>query len=157
MRDKILLLAVVLSICNETIPSQDNDKTGQINVNGKYIQTITFANSQNQKYDISNPDTPVSLPAGDYYIRNIKLTGGFECSYPGISVNVKPGETSQISAGAPLKQHIEVSRMSGLLKLRHRITGAGGEEYTPVGTKQKPVFTISQNGEEIFSDSFEYG
>lgn len=157
MREKILSLIMVAFICSGIVFGQSDNQTGQVIVSGKYIETVTLMNSDYQHNDINEVNTPVSLPAGNYEVQSIKLTGGFESLYPGINVDVDPNETSRITAGAPLKQHIETSRIGRLLKLKHKITGVNGEEYTPVDNNQKPVFTISQNGEEIFSDSFEYG
>jgi hypothetical protein len=119
---------------------------------------------------LQHPGASVSLPAGEYTLYGIELTGGFRCDNPGSVVDPKRGGLSKtegividpdklysLKLGAPLKQSLRADRDGRLVHIVYLLIDAAGRTYSRERSYKPPQFTVCCGGREVGSGSFEYG
>jgi len=112
---------------------------------------------------LSFPGGTVSLPVGNYRVDNCIL---YDEAHKRLSprfagwdqaVSILPGQTTPLCVGAPLSNSVEVSRDRNLLHLKHRLTGAGGEQYECYDPQDSPSFAIYKGPLKIAGGTFPFG
>jgi hypothetical protein len=112
---------------------------------------------------LSRPTGTLSLPVGNYRVDNCILQSGsnrhlapkfVSCAR---TVSIRSDQTAALSIGAPLSNSVEVSREKNLLRLRHQLTGAGGERYECLDRRNSPSFAIYKGPLRIAGSTFPFG
>lgn len=124
---------------------------------------MVLADENQKPTEFAKPGETVSLPAGRYFVREVELTGGFQC-YCWLGddddwITLPASPPPVVKVGAPLTPQIQVERSGRLLKLDFQLVDAAGRGYSPKDEDAvaPPKFTILKNGQTIGSGSFEYG
>lgn len=164
-------------------PATPTPVMGELHIEGDAIETLTLARriGQGDDYDSANPlvlqrpGSSVSIPAGDYLLQEIELTGGFGCYVPFRIVDgrtnkvirepewltISPDKPCTLKAGAPLKLAPGVYRLGRLIHLTHELLDSQGRRYHASAIPRPlPQFAIYQANRQIASSdsmSLEYG
>ena len=164
-------------------PATPTPAMGRLDILGEAIETVTLAKriGHGDAYDsrdplvLRRPGSSVSIPAGEYLLQKIDLTGGFCCYVPfrvidGLTdkvvkepewLTISPDKPCTLKAGAPLKLIPWAYRVGRLTHLSHRLVDAQGRSYYNSTTSRPlPRFAIRQGDREIASSdsmSLEYG
>jgi hypothetical protein len=140
---------------------------GTLEIAGKGVEKLVLDGpraGEQQTLDLPGPS--VSLPAGQYSVRQVMLQGGFEGSRvdrPGsvpqvYQFKIAPGQSHRINVGAPLTSSVTVKRRGSVLHIDYAIADAGGWRYFPRGSQNTPPQVNFYRGDEkIGSGTFEYG
>ena len=116
-----------------------------------------------QKYQ--RPGKVLRLPAGRYRVEQVELDGGY-VSWGGMAqseqwFDLAPGESQRLVVGAPLTQHVDVSRHGKFLEMSYQLTDQAGREYSHMSESEQlpdpPRFTAYKGNRVLGSDSFAYG
>lgn len=164
-------------------PVAPGTATGRLEILGEAVESVTVAKriGRSDEYDSSNPlvlrpvGASISIPAGEYLLQEINLSGGFRCYVPfrvvdGLTnkvvtepewLTISPDKPCLLKAGAPLKLTPGVYRVGRLTHLSHELLDAQGRRYYGSATPRPlPRFAIYQGDREIASSdsmSLEYG
>jgi hypothetical protein len=128
---------------------------GQLVIEGRHIETLILEKPNGDSQTINRPGSTVSLPAGQYKLFSVTLTGGFQ-SYLMQSFTLSPGKPYHVKVGAPLTPQLEASRQGRVLELDYALVDAGGGEYRPEDA-DPPRFTVYNGDQVVGSGAFEYG
>ncbi len=139
---------------------------GTLEITGKGIEKLVLSGpGPGQEQQLDRPGPTVSLPAGQYSVKQILLQGGFEGrrhvtpgSFPDVKhFAITPGQSHRLEIGAPLTSTVTVKRRGGVLRLDYTMFDAGGWKYFPRGREGPPQVNIYQGDELVGSGSFKYG
>lgn len=132
-----------------------------LRIEGRGIERLEFADEDQKPTVFTKPGASVSLPAGRYFVREVELTGGFECYGwldDGGWITLPADSPPVVKAGAPLTPKVQLKRAGRLLQLDYQLVDAAGRGYSPdEDAVPPPTFRILKNGQTIGSGSFEYG
>jgi hypothetical protein len=154
--------------------------TGQLNIEGTGIERIVlerrFESGTIRVFDpndtvvLNRPGKSESVRAGDYWVQEVELQGGYSCMLPrrtidGLTGDERVGDWVRISSekpcslkiGGPLKSTVITHRMGRTVQIAYRIVDADGRMYYRRSAQTPPRFTIRREGRQIGSGSFEYG
>jgi hypothetical protein len=150
---------------------------GQLNVEGDAIERVTLAkwmgaNRLDARTSIvlEHPGGTMSIPAGEYVLREIDLTGGYHCLAGPITdgqtgqpvkqaewlLSISPDKPCSLKIGAPLKPEVAVYRQGRVLELVYLLRDAGGRRYATEKHEKPPRFTVSSGGRVVGSGMFAY-
>ena len=112
---------------------------------------------------LNDPAGIVSLPTGDYQIDD--LVPGYETDSSvrprfissDLNVSIKPGQTTLLRVGPPLRNTVEVSRDRNLLRIEYELVGAGGEKYRYYDWEHRPGFSVYKGRLKIAHGTFPFG
>jgi hypothetical protein len=163
-------------------PTAPTSAQGRLEILGEAVESVTLAKriGHNDAVDSSHPlvlrpvGSSVSIPAGEYLLQEINLSGGFRCHVPfrvvdGLTnkvtepewLTISPDRACMLSAGAPLRLTPGVYRVGRLTHLSHELLDAQGRRYYGSATpRPMPRFVVYQGDREIASSdsmSLEYG
>jgi hypothetical protein len=140
---------------------------GTLEIAGKGIEKLVLSGPRaGQEQNLDRPGPSVSLPAGQYSVKQIVLQGSFEGlrpvrpgSFPDIvQFTIAPGQSYRLKIGTPLTSTVTVKRRGSVLRLDYEMVDAGGWKYSPRGGRQDPPrVNIYQGDELVGSGSFKYG
>jgi len=133
---------------------------GELQIEGKLIQSLTLVGAAGDKQTITRPEETVSLPVDQYRIHQIQLSNGYICSYPTTaeSFSVTKDQPCKLQAGAPLTPGLTLERSGKIVELDYGMVDAAGRNYSGGGASPEPPrFTVYQGDREIGSGTFEYG
>ncbi len=133
---------------------------GEIKIEGKGIKRLVLKNKDGNRETIRRPGEIVSLPAGEYRLREVYLEGGFSSSVGGDRcdwIAAEPNNPGVLKVGGPLKQKLDVVRHGNVLILKHSLNGIGGNVYRADNRDTQPGFVVYKGDKEIASGKFEYG
>ncbi len=132
-----------------------------LRIEGRGIERLELADEDQKPTEFTKPGTSVLLPAGRYFVREVELTGGFECYGwldDGGWITLPADSPPVVKAGAPLTPKVHLKRAGRLLQLDYQLVDAAGRGYSPdEDSVPPPKFVIHKNGQIIGSGSFEYG
>ncbi len=132
---------------------------GQLKVDAKGCRGIVLREDRRIVL-LSGQEGTLSVPAGRYRVDNCLLEPGpdqwrfpefVECAQ---GVSVQPGQTASLRLGPPLHNAIAVTRDRNLLRLKYRLTGAGGELYECDDFTHPPSFCVYKGSIKIASGPF---
>jgi hypothetical protein len=130
-------------------------------IEGSRIARLTLEGRYGQIRHLANPGPRVSLPAGDYSVRQVELKGGYQFIGPSTPDPGRFTLTAQapyrLKVGAPLTSDVKVARSGRFLTLDYQLLDAGGRAYRGGESVNRPRFTVYRGDREIGSGSFEYG
>jgi hypothetical protein len=153
--------AVSLSAESQATQAASPPAACHLRIEGQAIERLTLVDESNNVTVLDRPGERVSVPAGKYSVREIRLQGGFLChAFPKGEedwIHVAPGQSPVIQAGAPLKPVLDVKRHGRALTLRYNLLDAAGRNYRKTERVNPPQFTVSRNGQTIGSGSFRFG
>lgn len=128
---------------------------------GESIESLTLEDGAGKRTQLTRPAARVTLPAGEYIIREVQLLGGFQyrsrAGHGADSFRVCPGTPHELSVGAPLSPTIVGGRCGRWLSLGFRLVDSERRNYSKQHRTDPPTFTVYQHGRKIGSGSFEYG
>ncbi len=111
---------------------------------------------------LHRPAGTISVPVGDYRVEDCLLhdkqrdvRGPRFVSYDR-TVSITAGRVAPLRLGTPLSNTVEVSRDRNLLWPKHRLVGAGGEQYDDFGFPG-PSFTVYKGPVRIGGAAFPFG
>ena len=156
----LLLCMTGAHLCNAQ--QSDNQTTGSLKIEGKYIERLILRRQDNNKSEeFRRPEQIIKLPTGKYYLHEVHLQGSYICYASRVSkrlqINITPDETATLKIGAPLKQIIKISRQGRNLAMNYELIGVGSEKYISRERNKPPTFTVYKGEQKIASDKFEYG
>ena len=151
------------------------ENTGETSID-VYVMEVNQGTTAYEQNDLTSsiifPDKKFRLPVGQYtvskiYLKNENDLFSYTSSYPPTTFQVNQS-ASMLSLGPPLREIVEVKRVSNRLKFSYRLEGQGHEEYclvqdedvSPFGqTQNAPALTVKQGDRVLLSDKFniEYG
>jgi hypothetical protein len=135
---------------------------GNVSIKAKGCQGVALRDDRRVVL-LDGTEGTLSIPAGQYRVANCVLeneqneqqTPQFaQCEQ---EVSIPPGQTAALRLGLPLSNAIAVTRDRNLLRLKYRLTGAGGEVYeydTPAGL---PSFNVYRGPIKVASAAFGVG
>jgi len=166
----IVLSALALAAADVTRgaapPTPASAGNGTLEIAGKGIEKLVLDGPQpGQQQTLDSPGPSVSLPAGQYSVRQVVLLGRFEGSRverPGslpeaYQFTIAAGQSHRITIGAPLTSRVTAKRRGSVLRLDYEMVDAAGWQYFPRGRETKPQVNIYRGDELIGSATFEYG
>jgi hypothetical protein len=139
---------------------------GTLEIAGKGVEKLVLSGPRpGQEQPLDRPGPSVSLPAGQYSVKQIVLQGSFEGrppersgSFPMIyQFTIAPGQSYRLKIGTPLTSTVTVKRRGSVLRLDYEMLDAGGWKYSPRGREDPPRVNIYQGDELVGSGSFKYG
>jgi len=139
---------------------------GTLQIAGKGIEKLVLSGPRaGQEQTLNRPGPTVSLPAGQYTVKDIILDGGIQGrppvrpgSFPDIyQFAIAPGQSHRLEIGAPLTSTVTVKRRGSVLRLDYAIVDAGGWKYSQIGRREPPQFNAYRGDELVGSGSFKYG
>jgi hypothetical protein len=150
---------------------------GQLKIEGKAIERLSLAKrigngdaSSEKPLVLNGPGSTVSIPVGDYLLERIELKGGYVCNVPfrvfgRNNQELRGPEWLTISAdkpcvlkvGAPLKATLRTYRQGRMILIAYDLLDSEGHRYGSTKRGSPPRFTVSCDGREVTSGSFEYG
>jgi hypothetical protein len=152
-----MVLVVVVVPAVDKVPAA---LAGQLNIDGKFVETLTLETEQGDLREIENPGPSWSLPQGRYCVREVHLRGGYHCyCYPAAEegwFTLTSEEPYQLKVGAPLTPKVRVARSFRSLELDYELLDAGGRNYAGPGP-EVPQFAVYSGDRKIGSGSFDYG
>ena len=132
----------------------------QLVIQGSAIQRLELLEKTGRVVEIDQPAGVVSLPAGEYRIREVRLRGGYygrASSARDRWFKLTPDQPTELDVGAPLQLRVSTGRRGRSVTMDYKLTDAAGCRYYDGEARALPKFTVFQNGQEIGSGSFEYG
>ncbi len=163
-------------------PPERASANGQLIIEGDHVARLTLDKwtgtrdappGPDGQLVLDHPAASLSIPAGQYRLAKIELTGGYSCYVPervfdGRArraiwgpelITISPDRPCSIKVGAPLKTVLIAHRDGRNILLVYRLLDAQSEWHLYVrGDRNKPPrFTAYCNGHKIGSGSFEYG
>jgi hypothetical protein len=150
---------------------------GQLEIQGRGVEKlILLPRGTPRPFDASKqitlqrPGTSVSLPAGEYEVFRVELTGGLRCDSPEYVVNaetgawsktggivIEPGKPCSLTIGAPLQPRLWVNQFGRLLIFRYYLLDAAGRPYLCDKSHAPAQFAVSCGGRKLDAGSFDYG
>jgi hypothetical protein len=150
---------------------------GQLKIEGKAIERLSLAKrigkgdaSSEKPLVLNSPGSTVSLPVGDYLLERIELKGGYVCNVPfrvfGPNnqelrapqwLTIGPDQPCVLKIGAPLKATLRTYRQGRVILIAYDLLDSEGRRYASTKRGSPPRFTVSCDGREVASGSFEYG
>lgn len=134
---------------------------GQLDVQADGCSQLRLRDDR-QMVLLSRPAGTISLPVGNYRVDNCFLSSGSRerpapkfVSYER-GVSILPGQTTLLRLGAPLTNSVEVSREKNLLRLKHQLTGIGGERYECT-LGRAPSYAVYKGPLKIAAGAFPFG
>lgn len=154
--------------------------TGQLNIEGEGIERIVlekrFESGTIRVFDpndtvvLHRPGKSEPVRAGDYWVQEVELKGGYSCMLArrtfdgrtgeqreGDWLRISPEKPCSLKIGGPLKSIVIARRMGRTVQIAYRIVDANGRMYYRRNAQAPPRFTIRRDGREIGSGAFEYG
>lgn len=151
--------------------------TGQLNIEGQAIERLMLRKNvasisvgSNNLVVLHRPGPSVQVPAGQYWIEEIELRGGYCCNPPrrildgltgqsqdGELLSIGPDKPCRLKIGGPLEPRALAIRQGRTLRIAYELHDADGRMYVARGAKNPPRFVIFSGGQVIGSGSFEYG
>ena len=159
----IILMQPMSLLCSAELKGKRSEPVAsdcQLKIEGKFVKMLTLVDEKGGQKTLKNPGPSVSLPAGKYRLQQIELEGGYSC--PVLSTQdgwfrLTPGKPHQLKVGAALTPKVKATRQGRILKLDFEMLDGDGRRYTGSDRANPPQFTVSKDGREIGSGSFEYG
>lgn len=156
--------------------------TGRLNIEGQGIERIVLAKrvekngtprsvDPNDTVVLHRPGPSESVPAGEYWIWEVRLTGGYSHfllqwftegatgkDHEGKWLTISPEKPCLLKIGGPLKPGLSAGRKGRLVSLGYYVIDAVGRKYEGhERNKPPPQFTVCCDGRAVDSYSFEYG
>jgi hypothetical protein len=133
----------------------------ELEIEGSHVVRLTLEGRGGHIRHIASPGSHLSLPAGEYCVRQVTLEGGYlfigsSAPEPGW-FTLTPETPQQLKVGAPLRPSVKVARWGRFLTLDYQLLDAGGRAYRSGQPANRPRFTVYRGDREIGSGSFEYG
>jgi hypothetical protein len=181
----LLAPLVIFAADATTLPAQkaksDPPANCQLILEGRKIDALTVADRNGTLTTFKNPGNTVMLPAGEYRIIMVDVTGGFSLITPDLAreplttwpptrnflLALSPDKPCRPNIGMPLKVDIHVStdRVGNLIKARYSdsIRDEGNRTYHSARSSTRespPTFTIYKGEQDITAKgdgSLEYG
>jgi hypothetical protein len=162
-----LLLGAML-ICSPLVAARAEEKAsdgtsgmGELRIEGRAIERLVLADSNDNQKEFDRPGAAVTLPEGEYRLREVALEGGYHC-WPhqvpeGSRVVVSGDRPAMLKVGAPLSQRVKPERRGSSLVLNFEVVGGAGERYSPPTSTSKPHVVVYRHDKPILSTDFEYG
>ncbi len=143
----------------------------ELRIEGRAIQKLLLMDQRGGDVEIDRPGQSVALPAGEYYVREVVVEGGYRArrlyvwtdrgacpATPGFDTfNLRPDEPHTLRIGAPLRPSVEVDRQGRILKLDYKLLDAAGRQYLPQSLEGRPSFAVFNGDRQVGSGRFEYG
>lgn len=130
---------------------------------GRGSKTDVFFRETGPRTELIRPGRKVALPAGEYWIYQVALQGGWTFETAGIPpeanhFTIRPGQTSRLAIGAPLTAKVKVERFGEALEVNFgQLVDAAGRNYTSNPRGAPPQVKIYQGDRLVGSGKFEYG
>jgi hypothetical protein len=142
-------------------PAADQEKLGELRVQGKFIKLLVLERSGGEHERIEEPGESIKLPVGRYRPTEVHLNKDFQSGRWQLPydewITVSHDELATLKLGGPLEQKLEVKRRGTLLTLEHKLVGIGGEQYTSRTRDKPPTFAAYKSDKKVGGGSFEYG
>lgn len=133
---------------------------GRLEIRGKFIQSLELESREGARRTIDRPSGTLTLPAGEYRLCRAGLQGGYSWQLRGDEepwFRLEAGKVQSIEVGAPLQPHVAVSPNGGHLSLDYSVRDSAGRKFTGPRLGAPPRYSITKDGQEVGSGSFEYG
>lgn len=159
----LLFLPASPAAAELTAGQSAEDAACELKIEGKFIRRLTLENKNGHLEQIDQPGPKLSLPAGQYRVRQVDLEGGYRHVDPYSAAKTQwftlaAGRPYQLKLGAPLRPHVKATRVGRFLELDYELLGAGGRKYSPQQPQaNRPQFAVYKGGGRIGSGRFEYG
>jgi hypothetical protein len=177
-----VFFALFLGATGRLVPAQppkaepSSAVTGQLNIEGQGVERITLERRE-ARHGLDPcvtvvPDrsgAAVLVPAGEYWLREVAIKGGYSCSHPrrivdglnGIEqeeewLTISPEKPCSLKIGGLLKPTVGAYRQGRTVRIGWGLLDAGRREYS-CRNAQAPRFAIYCDGQAVGSGSFEYG
>jgi hypothetical protein len=152
-------------------PERAASRPCQLHIKGEAIVSLTLIRQQGgmgvSGKKFSRPGQVLHLPAGRYYVEEVKLPRGIEFA-PDFgqerpSFELTPEEPYELVVGAPLFPTVDVRRHGQFLEMDFSLRDAAGRRYhqraVSQGTERlaRPDFRILHEDQLLDSGTFEYG
>jgi hypothetical protein len=151
--------------------------TGQLIIESQGIERITLVkkgarNLLDQKdwLVLDRPAPAVSVPAGEYWLKEITFKSGLACTPPdrmvegptgpefeGEAVTIRPDVPWTLKAGGPLKSTLLARRTDRKVRIDYYVVDSRRRVYTLSHGARPPRFTVYCDGQVVDSGSLEYG
>jgi hypothetical protein len=138
---------------------------------GKLWNSFTDAIDQASSRVLKRPGPSVMIPVGTYILASADLSGGYT-SFPPLEqfdpqsrktrvtaerLNIIPDKPCVLRIGLPLKAALRTYRRGRTILIAYELLDSEGHRYASTKRGSPPRFTVSSNGREVASGSFEYG
>jgi len=151
--------------------------TGQLNIQGQGVERITLERREARHgldpYVTVVPDpsgAAVSVPAGEYWLQEVVLQGGYSCLLPrrivdgrtgieqeGEWLTISPEKPCLLKVGGPLKPTVAAHRQGQNVRIWWGLLDASRRGYSCRNPQTPPRFAVYCDDEVVGSGSFEYG
>ena len=154
--------AVASEVILEATLAETRPAMGQLDIKAEGCSHLRLRDDS-QIVLLSRPTGTISLPVGNYRVDNCILHGesnerlGPKFVSCDRTVSIRPGETAAFFVGVPLSNSVEVLHERNLLRLRHQLTGVGGERYECLDPRHGPSFAIYKGPLKIAGGTFPFG
>jgi len=139
----------------------EDTATAELRIKGRLIDKLVLVNKANRVFELERPTSSVSLPTGQYYVREVHLEGGYfgygQSATDEHWISLIPEKPYELDVGAPLTLNVKTSRLFRTLTLDYELNDASGRKYLDRERTDLPKFTVYLGEQEIGSGSFEYG
>ena len=137
-----------------------DDSDCQLILEGDFVEHLTLQKPSGEMMEFDQPGQSLTLPAGRYQLREIRLEGGFRCLIYGFDeepITLTPDEPYHLEVGGPLTPEVKVRRWGTSLRMEYQLLDASGREFVGGDHANQPQFAVYQGDEKIGSGSFRYG
>jgi hypothetical protein len=138
--------------------------SGRLEIEGDRIEKLTlYGDTGGQPLVFEHPQGSLTVPAGQYYLVEVELEGGYSTKvFSGLgedSLAITADKPRRLRVGPPLTPSVEATRQGRFLNLQYQLLDATGNTFAPgePDDRSPPKFVVRQGGQEIGSGQFEYG
>jgi hypothetical protein len=138
----------------------DRANLGRLLIQGEGIQRLVLEGRSGVARTITTPGAMVELPADEYRLQQVELTGGFKWQLRGVAAEpwVKVGgeASARLFVGAPLRSEVQVQPGGGCLNMSYRLVDCEGRDYLN-SKAPAPRVTVYKGDRELTSQTLKYG
>jgi len=155
----ILIFNVHISV---SLAQEQDSASGELKIQSINIEKLVLQDQNGKQKTINDPEQVITLPVGEYSIKQVHLKGGYSCGYRTTmnlsdSISIDSNKQIKLKAGDPLKQIIHINRQGKYLVLSYELLGVDNQKYMNSNREKQPEFSIYKADKLIASGNFEFG
>ncbi len=163
--DYCLQVAAILLGCVVVAPpaSADPPVRGELTIRGHSIVTLLLVGKDGGAgIRFENVGETVHLPVGTYRVEAVCLKGDYLFEPTAADrkawFEVTEEGPNELTVGAPLYPTLTARRHGGFVEMDYGVVDGAGRSYSMESHRgPEPTFTVSVDGQQVGSGTFEYG